>query len=122
MIVPKDITVDKIEDILYNCGGKLLKEIELFDKFVEKGLKDKLEKLVKSDFTRITHHDVVDILKKAKNKWEFEPSYEADIAKEHEKYITEYFNGPVFITDWPKDIKAFYMKQNDDLETVKRRL
>ena len=51
-------------------------------------------------------------------KWEFTPDYESDIAKEHEKYITEYYNSPVFITNWPKDIKSFYMKQNDDGKTV----
>ena len=93
-------------------------EIEFFDQFVEKGLKEKLTKLVNSKFTRITHHEVIDILKNADVKWEFTPSYEDDIAKEHEKYITEYFNGPVFITDWPKDIKAWYMKVNDDNKTV----
>ena len=57
-------------------------------------------------------------LKKLIVKWEFEPEYGEDIAKEHEKYITEYFDGPVFIKNWPKDIKAFYMKLNDDNETV----
>lgn len=93
-------------------------EIEFFDQFVEKGLKEKLTKLVNSKFTRITHHEVIDILKNADIKWEFIPSYDDDIAKEHEKYITEYFNGPVFITDWPKDIKAWYMKVNDDNKTV----
>ena len=93
-------------------------EIDFCDKFVENGLKDKLNKLVNSEFVRISHHDVVDILKKADIKWEFTPSYEDDIAKEHEKYITEYFNGPVFITNWPKDIKAWYMKVNDDNKTV----
>ena len=93
-------------------------EIEFFDKFVEKGLLDKLNKLLTSHFTRISHHDVITILKEAKVKWEFAPEYGEDIAKEHEKYITEYFNGPVFITDWPKDIKAFYMKLNPDGETV----
>ena len=79
---------------------------------------EKLEKLVGSKFTRITHHDVIDILKKADVKWEFTPDYSSDIAKEHERYITEYFNGPVFITDWPKDIKAWYMKVNPDNKTV----
>lgn len=93
-------------------------EIAFCDKFVEKGLIDKLTKLVNSKFTRITHHDVITLLKEAKVEWEFTPEYGEDIAKEHEKYITEYFNGPVFITDWPKDIKAFYMKQNDDGKTV----
>ena len=93
-------------------------EMEFFDKFVEKGLLDKLNKLLTSHFTRISHHDVITILKEAKVEWEFAPEYGEDIAKEHEKYITEYFNGPVFITDWPKDIKAFYMKLNPDGETV----
>ena len=93
-------------------------EMEFLDKFVEKGLLDKLTKLVKSKFTRITHKEVIDILQKADVKWEFEPIQGEDIAKEHEKYITEYFDGPVFITDWPKDIKAFYMKQNEDGKTV----
>ena len=100
--------------VLENCSS----EIEFFDKFVEKGLKDKLTKLVNSKFVRIKHKDVIDILKKADVKWEFTPNYGEDIAKEHEKYITEYFNGPVFITDWPKDIKAWYMKVNEDGETV----
>lgn len=93
-------------------------EIDFCDQFVAKGLKDKLQNLITSKFTRISHHDVIDILKNAKVKWEFLPSYEDDIAKEHEKYITEYFNGPVFITDWPKDIKAYYMKLNADGKTV----
>ena len=93
-------------------------ELKFLDQFVEKGLIEKLEKLVKSKFTRVTHEEVITILKKADVKWEFTPEYGEDIAKEHEKYITEYFDGPVFITDWPKDIKAFYMKQNDDGKTV----
>ena len=89
-------------------------ELSFLDRFAENGLVEKLEKLVTSTFTRISHHDVITILKEAKVKWEFEPVYGEDIAKEHEKYITEYFGGPVFITDWPHDIKAFYMKQNGD--------
>lgn len=93
-------------------------EIEFCDKFVEKGLKAKLEAILTSSFTRITHKEVITILKNANVKWEFEPEYGQDIAKEHEKYISEYFNGPVFIKDWPKDIKAYYMKLNDDNETV----
>ena len=93
-------------------------EIEFFDKFVEEGLKEKLSKLVNSDFARITHHEAIDILKSSGVKWEFEPSYDEDISKEHERYITEHFNSPVFITNWPKDIKAWYMKTNDDNKTV----
>ena len=94
------------------------KEINFFDQFIEKGLKEKLERLVNSKFTRIDHEEAITILKNADVKWEFTPEYGEDIAKEHEKYITEYFNGPVFIKNWPKDIKAFYMKQNADGKTV----
>ncbi len=93
-------------------------EIELFDNFVEKGLKEKLEKLLNSEFNKITYEEAIEILKKSDRKWEFTPEFGADIAKEHEKYITEYFNSPVFITNWPKEIKAFYMKQNPDGKTV----
>ena len=103
-----------VKYVLEHCK----EEMEFCDKFVEKGLLNKIQNLLNSNFVRIKHHDVVDILKQAKVQWEFEPSYEDDIAKEHERYITEYFNGPVFITDWPKDIKAYYMKLNDDNKTV----
>lgn len=114
--------MDVMEEMLKYVVSYILenapKEIDFFDNFVEKGLREKLEKLVKSDFVRIDHEEVIKILKEAPVKWEFEPEYGEDIAKEHEKYITEYFNGPVFIKNWPKDIKAFYMKQNDDGKTV----
>ena len=103
-----------IKYVMDNCPL----ELDFLDKFVEKGLKDKLQNVVDSKFVRISHHDVINLLKEAKVKWEFEPSYEDDIAKEHEKYIADYFNGPVFIKDWPKDIKAYYMKLNDDNKTV----
>ena len=93
-------------------------EIDFFDKFVEKGLKEKLNKVINSKFVRITHKEAITLLKEAKVDFEFKPEYGEDIAKEHERYITEYFNGPVFITNWPKDIKAFYMKENDDKKTV----
>ena len=113
-----DIEEEMLKYIVQYVLEKCPDEIEFCDKFVENGLKEKLEKLIASKFTRITHKEVIDILKKAKVTWEFEPDYEEDIAKEHEKYITEYFNGPVFITNWPKDIKAWYMKINDDKKTV----
>ena len=113
-----DIEEDMLKYIVNYCLTNGKDEMEFLDKFVEKGLVQKLTKLVNSKFTRISHKEVIDILKESKCKWEFEPSYEEDLAKEHEKYITEYFDGPVFITDWPKDIKAYYMKQNADGKTV----
>ena len=114
MDIMEDMLKYIVKYVLDNCKD----EMNFFDSFVEKGLLEKLNKLLTSHFTRISHHDVISILKEAKVDWEFKPEYGEDIAKEHEKYITEYFNGPVFITDWPKDIKAFYMKLNPDKETV----
>jgi asparaginyl-tRNA synthetase len=114
MNIEEDMLKYVVKYVLDNAKS----ELKMLNEFVEKGLIEKLEKLVDSKFTRITHHDAVDILKAADVKWEFTPDYDDDIAKEHEKYITEYFNGPVFITDWPKDIKAWYMKTNQDNKTV----
>ena len=115
--------MDIMEEMLKFIVDYVLKnakeEMQFLDKFVENGLIEKLTKLLNSKFTRIDHKDVITILKQSNQKWEFEPDYNEDIAKEHEKYITEYFNGPVFIKNWPKDIKAFYMKQNDDNQTVR---
>ena len=113
-----DIEENMLKYIIKYCLEKGKDELEFLDKFVEAGLLEKLQKLVSSKFTRISHEEVIKILKEAPVDFEFTPEYGEDIAKEHEKYITEYFNGPVFITNWPKDIKAFYMKQNDDGKTV----
>ena len=113
-----DIMEDMLKYVVKYVLDNAKEEMEFLDKFVEKGLIDKLTKLVNSKFTRVTHAEVIDILQKADVKWEFEPKQGEDIAREHEKYITEHFGGPVFITNWPKDIKAFYMKQNPDGKTV----
>ncbi len=104
-----------IKDILENCK----EEMKLFDSFVEKGLIDKLNMFLNNDAVRITHKEAIDVLLKSNKKWEFTPNYESDIASEHEKYLTdEYYKKPVFIIDWPKEIKAFYMRLNDDNKTV----
>ena len=113
-----DIEEEMLKYVIKYVLDNAKDEIEFLDKFVENGLKAKLEKVVDSHFTRVTHEEVIKILKESKEKFEFTPEYGEDIAKEHEKYITEHFGGPVFIYNWPKDIKAFYMKQNDDGKTV----
>lgn len=115
MNIEEDMLKFIVSYVLEHCPN----EMAFLDKFVEPGLITKLTKLINSKFTRITHEDVITVLKEAKVKWEFEPKYGEDIAREHEKYITEHFDGPVFITDWPKDIKAFYMKLNPDGKTVR---
>lgn len=113
-----NIEEEMLKYVIKYCLDNAYDELEFLDKFVENGLIKKLEKVINSKFTRVTHEEVIKILKESKEKFEFEPEYGEDIAKEHEKYITEYFDGPVFIYNWPKDIKAFYMKQNADGKTV----
>ena len=93
-------------------------ELEFFDKFVENGLIDKLQSVVDSKAARITHHEAIEILKNSGKKFENEPQFGEDLATEHEKYLTSYYNAPVFVKDWPKEIKAFYMRLNDDKKTV----
>ncbi|MBN3491042.1 asparagine--tRNA ligase [Acholeplasma equirhinis] len=94
-------------------------EMAFFDKFVENGLLNKLNHVLNSEFTKITHKEAIDILLNAGVKFENKPAHGRDLAKEHEKYLTEkHFGTPVFVTNWPKDIKAFYMRLNDDNETV----
>ena len=113
-----DIEEDMLKNVIKFVMERCKDELEFCHKFVSNGLLNILNSIVSSNFTRIDHREVVDILKKANVKWEIEPDYKEDIAKEHERYITEYFNGPVFIKNWPKDIKAYYMKLNEDGETV----
>lgn len=114
MDIEEDFLKYIVKYVLDNCPD----EINFFDKFVEKGLKEKLEKVVTSDFVRIDHKDVIDLLKNSGEKWEFEPEFDEDIAKEHERWLTNHFSVPVFVKNWPKDIKAYYMKLNSDGKTV----
>lgn len=113
-----DIEEDCLKFVVSRVLEKCPEEMEFCNNFIEKGLIDKLHKLVNSKFVRIDHKEAIDILKKADKEWKFQPEYGEDLAKEHEKYLTEYFNGPVFVKNWPKDIKSYYMKLNPDGETV----
>ena len=113
-----DIEEDCLKFVVSRVLEKCPEEMEFCNNFIEIGLIDKLHKLVNSKFVRIDHKEAIDILKKADKEWEFKPEYGEDLAKEHEKYLTEYFNGPVFVKNWPKDIKSYYMKLNPDGETV----
>jgi len=95
------------------------KEMEFLDKFVEKGLVERLESMVKEKYNKVTYERAIEILKSSGVQFENEPVFGGDIAKEHEKYLTEvYFKTPVFVTNWPKDIKAFYMKLDSNNKTV----
>lgn len=104
-----------IEFVLRDCKD----EIEFLNNFVEKGLLDKLNKLVNDRFDRITYTDAVDILLKSGKKFEYRVEWGIDLQSEHERYLTEeYFKRPIFLYNYPKYIKAFYMRLNDDNKTV----
>ena len=93
--------------------------MEFFSKFVDKGLLDRLDHIVSSDFGRVTYTEAVDLLKKSGKEFQYPVEWGIDLQTEHERYLTEQiFKRPVFVTDYPKDIKAFYMRLNDDDKTV----
>jgi len=94
-------------------------EMDFFAQFINPEVKTRLENLVKADFARVTYTEAIDILKNAKQKFEYPVERGMDIQTEHERYLSETtFKGPVFVTDYPKDIKAFYMRMNEDGKTV----
>lgn len=101
--------------VLENCP----EEMEFFNNFIDKGLLDRLNNVINSDFGRITYTDAIKELEKANDKFEYKVSWGVDLQTEHERYLCEQvFKKPVFVTDYPMDIKAFYMKQNPDGKTV----
>ena len=94
-------------------------EMQFFNSFVDKGLLERLENVVSNEFGRISYTEAVDILKKSDEKFDFPVEWGIDLQTEHERYLTEkVFKKPIFVTDYPKDIKAFYMRANDDGKTV----
>ncbi len=94
-------------------------EMQFFNQFVDKGLLERLNHVADSEFARVTYTEAVSILEKNNDKFEYKVSWGADLQTEHERYLTEeVFKRPVFVTDYPKEIKAFYMKLNDDGKTV----
>ena len=105
-----------IKYVMDNCP----EEMEFFNSFIEKGLFDKLNNVLNNDFGRVTYTEAIEILEKSGKKFEFPVKWGIDLQSEHERYLAEeYFKKPVFVTDYPKDIKAFYMKLNDDNKTVR---
>ena len=94
-------------------------EMAFFNNFVHKGLLDRLRNVVENDFARVTYTEAIDILSKHNDKFDYKVSWGCDLQTEHERYLTEQiYKRPVFVTDYPKEIKAFYMKLNDDGKTV----
>ena len=94
-------------------------EMEFFNKFIDKGLIDRLRHVAQADFAHVTYTEAIEILEKHNDEFEYKVSWGCDLQTEHERYLTEKeFKRPVFVTDYPKEIKAFYMKLNDDNKTV----
>ena len=113
--IAEDFIKSIIKDVMEHCPD----EIDFFDRWVENGLKEKLSHVVNSEFGRIDYTDAVEILKGCGKEFKFPVEWGCDLQTEHEKYLTdEYFKKPVFVVNYPKDIKAFYMKQNADGKTV----
>ena len=93
--------------------------MKFFNQFYDKGLLERLQNVVDSDFVRLPYTEAVDILVKSGKKFDYPVSWGTDLQTEHERYLTEeVYKKPVFVTDYPKDIKAFYMRLNDDNKTV----
>ena len=115
MILIEDMVKYCIDYVRTNCPA----EMEFFNNMIDKTLKERLEHVYNSSFRRMPYTEAIDILLKAPVKFENKVSWGMDLNTEHERYLCEkVVNGPVFLTDYPKDIKAFYMRQNDDGKTV----
>lgn len=119
-----NVTLDIIEDMIKYIIQYVLtnakEEMEFFNSFIQKGLIDKLTNIVESGFARVTYTEAIKLLKDSKQKFEIPVEWGMDLKTEHERYLAEkIFKKPVFVTDYPKDIKAFYMKLNEDKKTVR---
>lgn len=114
-----DVAEKMIKYIINYVLENAPEEMAFFNQFVDKGLLERLNHVVSSDFAHVTYTEAVDILMKNNDKFDYKVSWGCDLQTEHERYLTEQvFKRPVFVTDYPKDIKAFYMKLNDDGKTV----
>ena len=114
-----DVAEAMIKHIIRRVLERCPQEIEFFNSFVDKGLKERLEHVASSDFGRVSYTDAVEILKKNNDKFDYKVEWGTDLQTEHERYLTEQvYKKPVFVTDYPKEIKAFYMRLNDDGKTV----
>ncbi|MBE5758621.1 MAG: asparagine--tRNA ligase [Clostridiales bacterium] len=110
---------DLIKYIINTVRAELPEEMAFFNNFVDKGISERLDNIVNSDFGHITYTEAIEILEKSGRKFDYPVFWGMDMQSEHERYITEeVFNKPVFVTDYPKEIKAFYMRLNDDNKTV----
>ncbi len=115
MDLAEEMTKYLISQAIKNCP----EEMEFFNKFIDKSLSDRLDNLINSKFKRINYSEAIDILEKSKQKFEYPVKWGIDLQTEHERYITEkIFKKPVFVINYPKDIKAFYMRVNSDAPSI----
>ena len=115
MFIAEDMLKYVIQYVLVNAP----EELAFLNQFVDKDLLSRLQSIVHSEFARITYTEAVEILSKVNDRFDYKVEWGSDLQTEHERYLTEeIFKRPVFVTDYPKDIKAFYMKLNDDGKTV----
>ncbi len=114
-----ELAEDMIKYIIKYVLENAPEEMAFFNSFIDKGLIDRLDHVMNSDFGRVTYTEAIEILKKNNDKFQYKVEWGCDLQTEHERYLTEQvYKRPVFVTDYPKDIKAFYMKQNPDGKTV----
>ena len=114
-----DVAEAMIKHIINTVMEKCPDEMNFFNSFVDKGLKERLEHVASSDFGRVTYTEAVELLKQNNDKFDYKVEWGCDLQTEHERYLTEQiFKKPVFVTDYPREIKAFYMRLNDDGKTV----
>ena len=114
-----DIAEDMIKYIITYVLENAPEEMEFFNNFIDKGLIERLNNIVSNDFERITYTKAVELLKESGKEFQYPVEWGIDLQTEHERYITEeIFKKPVFVTDYPKEIKAFYMRLNEDGKTV----
>ncbi len=110
---------DMIKYLIRYCLNNLPEEMAFFNQFIDKGLLERLEHILNSDFGRVTYTEAVEILQNSGVKFDYPVEWGIDLQTEHERYLTEqHFKRPLFVTDYPMDIKAFYMRLNDDQKTV----
>ncbi len=115
-----DLAEDFIKSLIRYALENCMDDIEFLNNMYDKELIERLNFVVKNDFVRLTYTEAIEILEKSQQKFEFPVSWGVDLQSEHERYLVEkHFKKPVILTDYPKDIKAFYMKQNDDGKTVR---
>ena len=114
-----DLAEDMLKYIIRYVLENAPEELEFFNSFVDKGLLERLRHVESSDFGRVTYTEAIEILQKSGQEFEYKPEWGAELQTEHERYLTEQvFKKPIFVINYPKECKAFYMKQNDDGKTV----